>query len=445
MNSGRHLTYREALSRLYSLEFWGIKLGLENIERFARRLGHPHEQYPSIHIAGTNGKGSVTALLDSILRRAGYRVGRYTSPHLRDFRERIHIDGRPITRGAVVEFVSRHWPAVRRQRYTYFETATAMAFDAFAKAPVDLAVVEVGLGGRFDATNILRPVLSVITNIDLDHMEILGNTRREIALEKAGIIKEGTPVVIGPLEPSARRAIENVAKDRNAPLWSSLDILSAGDFRGRRRLTSSRWRLPLPGNHQIANLGVALAAALVLDSQGIGLTRSDLRRGVRRTRWPGRFQVIPGRPVTVFDVAHNAPGITRVVDTWRKLFGDHRAVVVFTARGDKDFNSMWRLLSGHAARWLGCPLPHSPGIAEDKMRAMAKSTATPFEWCASADEAFERAKRTAGSTEIVLVVGSHYLVGDLISSNQIEMPAAPARLEQDLAWKDILSEAKICR
>ncbi|MBI5867719.1 MAG: bifunctional folylpolyglutamate synthase/dihydrofolate synthase [candidate division Zixibacteria bacterium] len=439
------MNYHEAVSRIYSLEFWGIKLGLDNIEQFARRLGNPHKKFPSIHIAGTNGKGSVTALLDSILRTAGYRVGRYTSPHLRDFRERIHVQGRPVAQTDVADFVRRHWPAIHRERYTYFETVTAMAFDLFARQHVDVGVIEVGLGGRFDATNIVRPVLSIITNIDLDHTEVLGNTRREIALEKAGIIKEGTPVVIGPLVPTARRAIENVARDRNAPLWSSDEILGEFTFPRYKSLMSTRWQLPLPGDHQAANLGVALAASLVLSAHGFHLTVPQLRQGVRNTCWPARFQIIPGRPTMVFDVAHNAPGVLRVVATWRKVFGRRRAVLVFTARGDKDFKSMWRALAPHTARWIGCPLPHSPGIPENTMCAMAHASSVLFEWCSDAPAALRLAQIAAGSNGLVLVVGSHYLVGDVIRPEHFDKVPAGSRQIQELPWAGILRMAQTCR
>ncbi len=445
MSLGSRVNYHEAVSRLYSLEFWGIKLGLDNIEQFARRLGDPHKKFPSIHIAGTNGKGSVTALLDSMLRTAGYRVGRYTSPHLRDFRERIHVQGRPVAQTDVADFVRRHWAAIHRERYTYFETVTAMAFDLFAKQHVDVGVIEVGLGGRFDATNIVRPIMSIITNIDLDHTEVLGNTRREIALEKAGIIKEGTPVVIGPLVPTARRAIENVARDRNAPLWSSYEILSDRAFPCHSLLASMRWHLPLLGDHQVANLSVALAAAFVLHAHGFKLSVANLRQGIRKTCWPGRFQIIPGIPTIVFDVAHNAPGVQRVVATWRKVFGRRRAVLVFTARGDKDFKSMWRALAPQTARWIGCPLPHSRGIPEETMRAMAHASSAPFEWCSDAQAALRRALIEAGGDGLVLVVGSHYLVGDLIRPEHFDRVPAKSRQIQELTWAGILRMARECR
>jgi len=439
------VTYREAVSRLFSLEFWGIKLGLDNIGKFARLLGDPQDKFLSIHVAGTNGKGSVTALLDSILRAAGYRVGRYTSPHLRDFRERIHIDGGPISRQEVANFVRSFWRVIRRERCTFFETVTAMAFDSFGRHRVDVAVVEVGLGGRYDATNILQPALAVITNIDLDHTDVLGRTRRQIALEKAGIIKEGTPVLIGPLPPSVRRVIEDVARDCNAPVWSSLEILSASSLSGRDLRRTSRWTFPLVGDHQTANLGVAIAAVLLLDASDIRLTPALLRRGIRDVHWPGRFQLVPGQPTVVYDVAHNPPGMREVVKTWRKLFRNRRPVVLFTTRDDKDFRTMWRLLAPCVSRWIGCPLPHAAGIAEQEMRPMARAQSVPFEWCADASAALQRAKAWAGSDGLVLVVGSHYLVGEVMQPTHFDTCAGRKRWVQDLSWTEIHRASQVSR
>jgi dihydrofolate synthase / folylpolyglutamate synthase len=431
------VTYPEAVSRLYSLEFWGIKLGLDNIRDFTRLLGNPQDRFISVHIAGTNGKGSVTAFLDSILRAAGYRVGRYTSPHLRDFRERIHVDGRPIPRPDVSNFVERFWRLVRREQYTFFETVTAMAFDAFANHTVDLAVVEVGLGGRFDATNVVRPALSVITNIDLDHTDVLGRNRRQIALEKAGIIKEGIPVLLGPMDSSVRRVIEEVARHRDAPVWTSLEILDDNSLTTKGPLRQLEWGLPLAGHHQVANAGLALAAALILDGCGVPIAPNRMRAGLSRAHWPGRFQIGAGRPTVIYDVAHNPAGMREVVSTWQRVFGSKRPAVLFTTRADKDFRSMWRLLAPSVSRWIGCPLPHGGGIGEQEMRRMARTRSVPFEWLADAPTALRRVKECAGADGLVLVVGSHYLVGELLRSSEIDPPSGRVRRVQGLSWSEI--------
>ena len=436
------MTYPEAVARLYSLERWGIKLGLENIRQFCEYLGNPQDAFQSIHIAGTNGKGSVTALVDSILRGAGYRVGRYTSPHLRDFRERIQISGIPLSRARFVRFMNQHWKKIHRGRYSYFETATALAYDAFAGARVQYGVMEVGLGGRFDATNTLNPALSVITHIDFDHESTLGNTLRKIATEKAGIIKTGVPVIVGPLPEPALHAITRIAQERSAPLFTAEQILSAADLPRRELLRRTRWTLPLLGTHQAANLGVALAALLMLPCLSIPLSAGQLRRGARRVHWPARFQVIPGTPTVVFDAAHNPSGMDAFAKTWPRVFGRRRAVALFTAREDKNFKRMWRALAPRVSAWIGCPLPHSPGIAEPEMRNLALASGTPFQWAETAAAGFRRAKELAGRDGVCVVAGSHYLVGEVIPAKAVTSPAPVASPLQFLSWDSILASLR---
>ncbi len=432
------LTYPEAIRRLYSLELWGIKLGLDNITRFCRRLNNPHRRFLSVHIAGTNGKGSVTALLDSILRAAGYHVGRYTSPHLRDFRERVHIEGHPIARQEVIRFLDQHWQTIHRERYTFFEAVTALAFDSFASHGLDMAVVEVGLGGHFDATNILNPALSIITHIDLDHVDVLGRTRSRIAGEKAGIIKEGTPVLIGSLPTSARRTVEKAARNLRAPLWTAHEVLAAHDNPWARELREMRIDLPLLGDHQVANLSLALAAAVLLHSGIVPLTPGALRRGVNTTCWPGRFQILDLTPRVVFDVAHNVSGVQQVVRTWQKIFGRRKAIGVFTTRTDKDYPAMWRLLAPLLSHWNGCPLPHSSGIERAEMERLARQETVPFVWYPDAAMALRRAKEMAGPNGIILVVGSHYLVGELLPPGPVTAHWKGGMTSQRLNWAAIL-------
>jgi dihydrofolate synthase/folylpolyglutamate synthase len=431
------MTYREAVARLYSLERWGIKLGLENITRLCEHLGNPQRTFPTIHIAGTNGKGSVAALIDHILQASGLRIGRYTSPHLRDFRERIQINSRPISRSRMARFMERHWDLIYRERFSYFETATAMAFDAFAANAVDIGVIEVGLGGRFDATNILKPEVSIITHIDFDHERTLGNTLRRIAREKAGIIKGGTPVILGPLPPVAEDTIRRIAQRRNAPVFRTADILTAPAMPGREDLRRVRWSLPLPGPHQISNLGIALAAVLSLGRLQVSVSPRHMQRGIRSVRWPARFQVIVGRPALVFDVAHNPSGMRVFAESWKRVFRNRRAVTLFTTRQDKDYEAMWNALAPNVAALVGCPLPHSTGIDRLSMKGLADRYEVPFHWANSARAGFRLCKTLAGSTGICLVVGSHYLIGDVIPASALTSP--PRGLSrQVVTWPDIV-------
>lgn len=410
----RPLTYSEARARLYSLEHWGIKLGLDNIRQFCDRLGSPQARFLSVHVAGTNGKGSTSAYLDSILRSAGYRVGRYTSPHLRDFRERIHINGQPVSPRRVAAFVEHYWEKIVDRRYSYFEVTTALAFDAFARAGIEIAVVEVGLGGRFDATNIIDPIACVITRIARDHENVLGRTPEEIAFEKAGIIKSGIPVVIGPLVLQAEERIRGIAAERSAPVWSAYELLSDTESAGRFAGESSALRTPLSGAHQLTNLSIALAAIRVLEAQGLAIPRLAVNEGVRRTRWPARFQIDKGRPTVVYDAAHNPDGTAAIVSTWKRTFGDRRCTCIFNARPDKNYGEMFTLLSEIVADWVFCPMPDSPYISADELTQLASMSKQNAQWKDSPKEAMREACRRAKGADIVLVTGSHYLVGAII-------------------------------
>jgi len=437
------MTYREAVARLYSLERWGIKLGLDNIREFCDYLGNPQESFRSIHIAGTNGKGSVTALIDSVLRNAGYQVGCYTSPHLRDFRERVHIDGQPISRARFTRFMDRHWTKIHGERYSYFETATALAYDAFSRARADFGVIEVGLGGRFDATNTLDPALTVITHIHIDHERTLGKSIGKIAFEKAGIIKEGVPVIVGPLPPAAYAAIARIARRRQAPLFTAAEILSSPQLPERDALRRIRWQMPLLGDHQTANLGVALATLVVLRGSESSIALSHLRSGVRDVHWPARFQIIPGRPTMIFDVAHNQSGMQVFSDTWPRVFGERRAVALFTTRDDKNFRSMWKSLAPCLSVWIGCPLPHSPGIERGTMEQLARKEGIPFEWYNTPMEGYRRARALAGPDGLCLVAGSHYLVGDIMPAAWITSRPPGESPIQRLKWDDILAALRL--
>lgn len=418
--SGKLLTYREARARLYSLEHWGIKLGLDNIRELCERLGNPQNTFLSVHIAGTNGKGSTSAYLDSILLAAGFRVGRYTSPHLRDFRERVHINGKPVSSKWVAEFVTRHWDEIISRKYSYFEVATALAFEAFARAQVDMAVVEVGLGGRFDATNVIDPILSVITRIARDHEHVLGHTAGEIAFEKAGIIKPGVPVVIGPLVKEAEDRIREIAGERLAPIWSADEVLSTSNAVQYLPSRAHPLRTPLAGSHQLTNLALALASARVLDCLGVSITPSAIRRGVANTRWAARFQIDPGNPTVVYDAGHNPDGAAAIFTTWRKEFGSRRCVCVFNTRPDKNHVEIFSILSPIVSRWIFCPMPDSPYISREELLRLAAEHGQPADWIETPARAIAVGRQLAGKTVPILVTGSHYLVGAIIPQRLIE-------------------------
>ncbi|MEW5702851.1 MAG: folylpolyglutamate synthase/dihydrofolate synthase family protein [Candidatus Zixiibacteriota bacterium] len=434
------MTYRDATARLLSLEHWGIKLGLANIGAFCRRLGEPQTRYLTIHVAGTNGKGSTSAYLDAILRAAGYRVGRYTSPHLRDFRERIHVDGRPVSRTWVAEFVAAHWSWIRRRRISFFEATTALAFDAFARAGIDIAVVEVGLGGRFDATNVVPSALSIITRIARDHEQILGHTPGKIAFEKAGIIKPGVPVLTGPLHPDANNRVRGIAARRGAPIWTAAEILR--DAAAILPRDGERWRTPLAGSHQNTNLAVALAGVTLLKAQGVSVSHEAARLGVAQAHWPARFQIVAGPPTVVYDAAHNLDGMKAVRATWRHVFGSRRPVCVFTTRIDKEYAGMVSVLSLLARHWIGCPLPGAPGIPRAGMERLARRHRLAMTWRDSVAAAMNAARALAGPDGHVLVVGSHYLVGAVIPAHLVEGEGAQNDPGTPVTRRDLLAAAR---
>jgi len=302
-------TYCAMLERLYSLGRAGVRLGLERMESALRQLGEPHRAFPSVHIAGTNGKGSTAAMLAACLRRAGYRTGLYTSPHLCRFTERVQIDGREISPSELARLVGRVLEV--EPGLSFFEAATAAAFCYFAEQRAAMVVVETGLGGRLDATNVITPRVSVLTRIDLDHTELLGTERAAVAREKAGIIKRGVPVVSAPAAPEVERVLRSRCVEVGAPLLLAgerftLERDGRGlSFRGPT-LQLGGLRLALVGDHQLENAALCLAALDLLRQHGMALSADSLVAGLAEVRWPGRMEWVDGN--TLLDGAHNASG-----------------------------------------------------------------------------------------------------------------------------------------
>ncbi len=328
---------------LLGLEQFGIKFGLDNINAIVRRLGHPERAFRSVHVAGTNGKGSVTAMVEAALRAAGHRSARYTSPHLVDLTERFVIGGRPIDRGTLAAVIDDIRVCVDDLRAdgtlevqpTFFEVTTAAAFELFRRAHVEVAVLEVGLGGRLDATNVVLPEVGAITSIAFDHEIYLGRTLRDIAFEKAGIIKPGVPVVIGELPHEADRAIEQIAREREAPLIRSSPRDAADFFVG------------LGGAHQKANAGVAVRVLQELGSRGLRVPVDAIASGLARPGWPGRLELwrlADGREL-LMDAAHNPAGaaaLASYLSGWHPV--EARPPLVFGAMRDKDAAKMFSAL-----------------------------------------------------------------------------------------------------
>ena len=385
----------------------GIKFGLEAMRALVEALGHPERSYPSLLIAGTNGKGSVAAYVDAVLGTSGLRTGLYTSPHLVRVHERIAVDGRAISGPALGRAVGEVANAAERlvakgvlaQHPTYFEVLTAAAFDHFRRRRVDVAVLEVGLGGRLDATNVAEPMASAIVSVDLDHQEFLGGSLAEIAAEKAGVLRAGRTTVLGPLADEARIAIEQRAREVGARLVS-------GEA-GTRALEGLR---PLPGAHQRANLLVAIRLLEEAKAAGLPVDLGRLSEGIAATRWPGRLEWIAGTPPLLLDGAHNPAGARALAAELRA----HRPfVLLFGAMADKDLESMSQALFALASGLvLTAPrMERAASPAEVAARAGASAKDAVLE--PNVRKALQAAREMAGPDRLVVIAGSLYLVGEV--------------------------------
>jgi dihydrofolate synthase / folylpolyglutamate synthase len=415
------MRYDDAIKFVYGLELFGIKMGLDNITRFLDHLGNPQNSFQSIHVAGTNGKGSVCSILFSILKAQGYNAGVFTSPHLVDYRERVRTVQGAIDKRSVAEFVEKHRQFIVDARITFFEISTALAFWYFRKMGVDVAVIEVGLGGRLDATNILKPKLSVITHIDYDHTKILGSTLEKIAVEKAGIIKSGVPLVTGERRPGLYGMFREVCKERRTTIvrpaqpkrrYSFDNGLMRFDVSGSP--AGSDLASSLVGVHQIDNVAIAIKSAEVLNRQGIKISDRAIRLGLRRVRWPARFQLVSKQPEIVLDVAHNPDGARALASTFKTVYGNRRAILVCGFLERPDFDIMMQEFSKITRRAvITRPQAHRAAEIEGVIWG-ATNAGLDFDVKLVVADAVDRALKLAGKGEMILICGSHYTVGEAI-------------------------------
>lgn len=415
------MTYEEKIEKLFnrfpSYQTVGgraYKPGLESMLAFDDLLGHPHRKFSSIHIAGTNGKGSVSSFLAAALSGGGRRIGLYTSPHLTDFRERIKIvsnDGfEMIPREAVEAFLDRHEAFMESEGPSFFEITTAMAFDYFASAGVDLAVIECGLGGRLDSTNIITPLLSVITNIGLEHTAYLGNTLEEIAFEKAGIIKPGVPAVIGEINPATRPVFEKAAAERGCELVFAPETqcrLSAGG-------------LDLPGEYQRQNLATVSAALEILEREyGIAADPSRLDRAAHLTGLHGRWEKLASCPDIICDIGHNAHGLRRVFEQLQQVAPQYSHVhIIFGVVSDKDIEAIAPLMlkpDRHVSYIFTQPSTQRAMPVRRlayKLKRFGISGAT----ASTVARAISRAKKEAAAEDLIFIGGSNFTVSDAVAA-----------------------------
>jgi dihydrofolate synthase/folylpolyglutamate synthase len=386
-------SYPEALRWLYGTQVAGVKLGLDNVRQLLGALGNPHQKLTCIHVAGTNGKGSVSAMLDSVARAAGLRTGLYTSPHLVRFNERIQVSGQLITNDEVVAGLNVIREAIVKSgcNPTFFEITTALGFLHFFAKRVDLAVMETGLGGRLDATNLITPLVSVLTSIDLDHQKILGDSRAKIAREKAGIIKPGVPVVSIEQTEEVRGVIDETAAALGSPVTYIREPLADIE-------------IGLAGSHQRLN------AAVVRDTFAVaklGISPEALNTGLRSVFWPGRFQTLGDR--LTIDGAHNLAASERLVQTWRECRAGASPTIVFGGLRDKELDKMLGALAEIATRFFLVPVKNPRAETPENIRPPSGIPSTSF---SGVQEAVEAAQKLP---QPILVTGSLFLVGEVLA------------------------------
>jgi dihydrofolate synthase/folylpolyglutamate synthase len=394
-----------AIQYLFSLEKFGMKFGLRNIRTLLHRLDNPHNKIRTIHIAGTNGKGSTSSMIAAILTAAGYKVGLYTSPHLVRFNERIRINGKMISDSDIAHYTRILKPTVREIKATFFETTTAMAFQYFFDNKVDIAVIETGLGGRLDSTNVLRPLVSVITTIGKDHTELLGRTDKSIAAEKAGIIKRRVPVVIGPIKSSAKKVIVNIAKQKLSPVLES-----------KKLSIPYGCTIELLGKHQEANAKAALGAVNVVCRQflvGDIAIRDGLENTSKLSGLRARFEIRKGTPDILIDVAHNPDGIKTLVAGLQQI-SCSKIVIILGVMKDKDY----RMILQHLKRIKPIIIATQPhldrALSSKQLYSLCKEMNIACFHASNVKEALRLGKAKTGKSGLLVVTGSHYLAGEII-------------------------------
>ncbi len=419
------LTFQEALDFLYTRHATGMKLGLDHIRALVKDLKHPERTFKSIHIAGTNGKGSTASMLAAVFQAAGYKTGLYTSPHLINVRERIQVDSVMIPENCFIHYLQQSLPLIEKHMVSYFEIMTAMAFLYFSDEKVDIAILETGLGGRLDATNVITPELCIITDISFDHTKTLGRRLKLIAAEKAGIYKQNIPCVTGVQRPQIIAHLKNLAKEKCVPFFSTREEVTTKihtlDETGCRyrfqwkETVLSDLHLNLLGSHQVKNASTALLALQVLQQNGWVFSEQAVRQGLQNVNWPARLQLLPGQPRLLVDSAHNNAGIRNLVYHLNCLFNFKRLIFVFGVLRDKDYSSMLHMIASVADVILFTKPDNERALDPNALlhhESVSKKTTEVYE---SINDAISRACAIAGHEDLICAAGSIYFVGEVLT------------------------------
>lgn len=409
--------YSKTIDFLYSFDRFGILLGLDNISSLLATIGNPQNNFKSIHVAGSNGKGSTSAFIDAILGLSGYSTALYTSPHLNDFRERIRISGKLISKEELIKATRKIKPVYDRKRTTFFEYTTAIAFDRIAAAKPDLAVIEVGLGGRLDATNTITPLVSVITDISREHEDYLGHGIKAVATEKAGIIKSGVPVITGASRHKARDVILAIAHSLNATVFEFgrtfrgiRKTLDTFDYESRD-MSIKGLRLAMTGAHQMKNASLAIRTAEELINMGYVIPEAAIREGISTTQFQGRFELLRESPDVIIDGAHTPEGMRLLKSSLKKLYPYQQPLLLLGILKDKNVETLVRTIAP-IARKAVCVAPHSDrSLDPESLCKLVRDSGTPAFPMDSIESGFSALLEKAGRNDVIVAAGSLYMIG----------------------------------
>jgi len=404
---------KNLLTYLYGLERRGIKVGLDHTEQLLEKVGNPHFCFPSIHVSGTNGKGSTCAMIASIFREANLKIGLYTSPHLLHFNERIRVNGIPVSDEDIIQFVKRYRDSFDDIPVTFFEATTALAFWYFKKSSVDIAVIETGLGGRLDSTNVLSSNLAVITPISLDHQHLLGRDLRKIASEKGGIIKYKIPVVIAPQDQKAAHVLQGIASQNKSICCfvKSPTILKTdwGKMETRFRLNNITYTIPFLGSHQAVNAATAIQSVSTYDSM---ISTSIIKKGLDKTIWPGRLQKMDKIYPIFYDVAHNAHGLKAILETFNSL-DFQKPLGLFCSKKDKNLKLIALEIKNNFSELITVSNKNGDLFSSSELNKQLKSFGTKSNPNDNIHKAYEKYKHRKDPSVPILIFGSHYIARDV--------------------------------